>query len=308
MRKLVVLALVGLAAQLVDGSLGMGYGVTSATLLVAGGLGPAAASAAIHFSEIGTSLVSGISHQALGNVDWRTVSILAGPGFVGAFAGATLLVNLDANLTKPLVAAILLTLGVYVTWRFLALRTLRFQSRPTARFLAPLGLVAGAVDAVGGGGWGPVGTTSMLSSGRLEPRKVVGSVDTAEFVVTVGASLGFLLALGSQGINWAFAAALLIGGVIAAPIAATLVRFLPPRVLGVAVGGVIVLTNLKTLAEVIGVPGITIAVLASMVFTLWVLWVAYAVKLEEADREGGSEAPQDRVRAHAVGDLAGHGV
>jgi uncharacterized membrane protein YfcA len=298
MRKLVVLALVGLAAQLVDGSLGMGYGVTSATLLVAGGLGPAAASAAIHFSEIGTSLVSGISHQALGNVDWRTVSILAAPGFVGAFAGATLLVDLDPELTKPLVAAILLALGVYVTWRFLAFRTLRFQARPSARFLAPLGLVAGAVDAVGGGGWGPVGTTSMLSSGRLEPRKVVGSVDTAEFVVTIGASLGFLLALGSQGINWAYVAALLVGGVIAAPIAATLVRFLPARVLGVSVGGVIVLTNLKTLAEVAGVPGISIAVLASMVFTLWVLWVAYAAKLDGADREDDGVAPQERVRAH----------
>src|SRR6478736_6831140 len=253
MRKLLLLALVGLAAQLVDVSLGMGYGVTSATLLVAGGLGPAAASAAIHFSEIGTSLVSGISHQALGNVDWRTVSILAAPGFVGAFAGATLLVNLDAELTKPLVAVILLALGVYVTWRFLASRTLRFQARPSTRFLAPLGLVAGAVDAVGGGGWGPVGTTSMLSSGRLEPRKVVGSVDTAEFVVTLGASLGFLLALGREGIDWAAAGALLVGGVIAAPLAAVLVRYLPARVLGVAAGGVIVLTNLRTLADVLGV-------------------------------------------------------
>ena len=298
MRKLVMLALVGLLAQLVDGSLGMGYGVTSATLLVAGGLGPAAASAAIHFSEIGTSLVSGVSHQALGNVDWRTVSILALPGFLGAFTGATLLVNLEPSLTKPLVAAILLALGVYVTWRFLALQTLRFQRRPSVRFLAPLGLLAGVVDAIGGGGWGPVGTTSMLSSGRLEPRKVVGSVDTAEFVVTVGASLGFLIALGSQGINWAFAAALLAGGVVAAPIAATLVRFLPARVLGVAVGGVIVLTNVKTLAEAAGVPGITIALLASLVFTLWVLWIAYAIKLEQAEREGGDGPPQERVRAH----------
>jgi hypothetical protein len=140
----------------------------------------------------------------------------------------------------------------------------------------------------------------MLSSGRLEPRKVVGSVDTAEFVVTVGASLGFLLALGSQGINWAYVAALLVGGVVAAPIAATLVRFMPARVLGVSVGGVIVLTNLKTLAEVAGVPGMTIAVLASVVFTLWVLWVSYAVKLDEADREGGGDRPQDRVRAHAA--------
>ncbi|MEP9363272.1 sulfite exporter TauE/SafE family protein [Nocardioides sp. CN2-186] len=298
MRKLVLLALVGLAAQLVDGSLGMGYGVTSATLLVAGGLGPAAASAAIHFSEIGTSLVSGISHQALGNVDWRTVGILAAPGFVGAFAGATLLVHLDVAVSRPVVAAILLGLGVYVTWRFLTLRKLRFQTRPSARFLAPMGFVAGTLDAVGGGGWGPVGTTTMLSSGRLEPRKVVGSVDTAEFVVTIGASLGFLTALGSQGIDWAFAAALLVGGVVAAPIAATLVRFMPPRVLGVAAGGVIVLTNLKTLAEVADVPGMTVALLASMVFTLWVLWVAYAIKLEQAEREGGVGRPQDRVRAH----------
>jgi uncharacterized membrane protein YfcA len=164
-----------------------------------------------------------------------------------------------------------------------------------------MGLVAGTLDAVGGGGWGPVGTTTMLSSGRLEPRKVVGSVDTAEFVVTIGASLGFLTALGSQGINWSFAAALLVGGVIAAPIAATLVRFMPPRVLGVTAGGVIVLTNLKTLAEVADVPGMTIALLASMVFTLWVLWVAYAVKLEQADREGGAGRPQDRVRAHLTG-------
>src|SRR6478609_49947 len=106
MRKLVLLALVGFAAQLVDGSLGMGYGVTSATLLVAGGLGPAAASAAVHFSEIGTSLVSGISHQALGNVDWRTVAILAGPGFVGAFAGATVLVNAPVDPARIVVAVI----------------------------------------------------------------------------------------------------------------------------------------------------------------------------------------------------------
>lgn len=282
MRKLVLLALVGFAAQLVDGSLGMGYGVTSATLLVAGGLGPAAASAAIHFSEIGTSLVSGISHQALGNVDWRTVGILAGPGFVGAFAGATVLVNAPVDDTRTVVATILLVLGAYVTWRFLAPPRLRFQGRPSVRFLAPVGLVAGVLDAVGGGGWGPVGTTSMLSSGRLEPRKVVGSVDTAEFVVTIGASLGFLTALGSQGIDWTYAAALLVGGVVAAPVAAALVRFMPARVLGVTAGGLIVLTNLKTLGEELGFPGITLALLAATVVPIWVLWISWAVKLEQA--------------------------
>src|SRR4051812_9474979 len=298
MRKLVMLALVGFAAQLVDGSLGMGYGVTSGTLLLAGGLGPAAASAAIHFSEIGTSLVSGISHHTLGNVDWRTVAILSLPGFAGAFAGATLLVNLDGDVARPVVAAILLGLGVYVTWRFLSVRRLRYQGRPSVRFLAPVGLVAGLLDAIGGGGWGPVGTTSMLSSGRLEPRKVVGSVDTAEFVVTIGASLGFLAALGRQGIDWTFAAALLAGGVVAAPLAATLVRFLPPRILGVTAGGLIVLTNVQTLGEALGASGVNVALMASIVVTLWVLWTAYAVKLEQAEREGGDERPQDRVRAH----------
>lgn len=297
MRKLVLLALVGLAAQLVDGSLGMGYGVTSATLLLAGGLSPVAASAAIHFAEIGTTLVSGASHQAFGNVDWRTVSILAVPGFVGAFAGATFLVSLEGDPARIVVAGILLVLGGYVTWRFLVPERLQFRGRPSVAFLAPVGVVGGALDAVGGGGWGPVGTTSMLSSGRLEPRKVVGSVDTAEFVVTVGASLGFLTALGRQGIDWHIAGALLVGGVIAAPIAALLVRYLPARILGVTAGGLIVLTNLRTLGQELGVPDLTTALLAASVFTLWVLWVSWAIKLDRAEREGGAERPGDVVAA-----------
>ena len=302
MRKLVLLALVGLLAQLVDGSLGMGYGVTCSTLLLAGGLGPAAASAAVHFSEIGTSLVSGVTHHTFGNTDWRTVGILAVPGFVGAFLGATLLVNLDAAAARPVVAALLLALGVYVTWRFLASpRRLRFGPRPSAYFLAPMGLFAGALDALGGGGWGPVGTTSLLSSGRLEPRKVVGSVDTAEFVVSVGGSLGFLVGLGREGIDWAIAGALLVGGVVAAPVAALVVRHLAPRVLGVAAGGLIVLTNLTTLGESLGAAGITVALLASVVFTLWVLWIAWAVKLEQALAEGaGLDRTDVRQRAHPV--------
>jgi uncharacterized protein len=296
MRRLVLLALVGLAAQLVDGSLGMGYGVTSATLLVAAGVGPAAASAAIHFSEIGTSLVSGFSHHKLGNTDWRTVGVLALPGFVGAFAGATVLVNLDTDVAVPVVAGLLIGLGTYVTWRFLSPQRLRFGSPPRARFLAPLGLFAGALDAAGGGGWGPVGTSSLLASGRLEPRKVVGSVDTAEFVVAVGGSLGFLVGLGTEGIAWGYVAALMLGGVVAAPVAAVLVRYLPARVLGVAAGGLIVLTNLQTLAEWGDASGVTEGLLASLVFTLWVLWTSWAVKLEQ-----DAAVPTGRPRANPVG-------
>jgi uncharacterized membrane protein YfcA len=229
----------------------MAYGVTSSTMLLAVGVAPAAASAAVHFSEIGTTLVSGAAHWKFGNVDWRTVGILAVPGGVGAFFGATFLSSLDGDVAKPWVALLLLSLGFYVLYRFLRLggRRPQFKSRPSAFFLAPMGVVAGVTDAIGGGGWGPVGTTSLLSSGRLEPRKVVGSIDTSEFVVAVGASLGFLVGLGSQGINFAWALALLAGGVIAAPIAAWIVRHLAARVLGVAAGGFIVLTNAKTMME-----------------------------------------------------------
>jgi uncharacterized protein len=287
MRKLLVVAVVGFLAQLVDGSLGMAYGVTSSTLLITAGAAPAAASAAVHLSEIGTSLVSGVSHTKFGNVDWRTVGVLAAPGFVGAFVGATALSAVDASLATPLVAAILLCLGAYVLWRFLVLAGERptFGGRPGVRFLAPVGLVAGALDAIGGGGWGPVGTTSLLSSGRLEPRKVVGSVDTSEFVVALGGSLGFLLALGSQGIAWSYVAALLVGGVAAAPFAAWLVRVLPARVLGIGAGGLIVLTNARTLGESVGAPGGLVAVLAPVVVVVWVGGLVWALRQEQDARE-----------------------
>ncbi|QZY29292.1 sulfite exporter TauE/SafE family protein [Nocardioides coralli] len=287
MRKLIVLGVVGLLAQLVDGSLGMAYGVTSSTLLLATGIAPAAASAAVHFSEIGTSMVSGFSHHKLGNVDWKTVSILAVPGFVGAFAGATFLASIPGDVAKPWVAGLLLGLGAYVIYRFLVLggRRPTFKARPGVRFLVPMGLVGGTLDSIGGGGWGPVGTTTLLSSGRLEPRKVVGSIDTSEFVVAVGGSLGFLFALSTAGIPWDIALALLAGGVIAAPIAAWLAKHLPARVLGVAAGGLIILTNTRTIAEALGAGGTTVAVTAAVVAVLWISGIAWAVAQERRSRE-----------------------
>ncbi|GGF35752.1 UPF0721 transmembrane protein [Marmoricola endophyticus] len=294
MRKLIVLGLVGLLAQLIDGSLGMAYGVTSSTLLLAVGIAPAAASAAVHFSEIGTSLASGLSHHKLGNVDWRTVSILAVPGFIGAFVGATFLASLDGDAAKPWIAGLLLALGAYVVFRFLALggRRPTFHSRPAAALLAPMGLVGGALDAIGGGGWGPVGTTTLLSSGRLEPRKVVGSIDTSEFVVAVGGSLGFLFALGSQGIEWGYAGALLVGGVIAAPFAAWLVKRLPARVLGVAAGGLIILTNTTTIAQALGAGGGLVGLLAGVVALAWVVGIVWAVRQERRATILTDEVPE----------------
>jgi uncharacterized protein len=289
MRKLILLALVGLGAQLVDGSLGMAYGVTSTTLLLAIGTNPAAASATVHLAEIGTTLVSGASHWRFGNVDWKVVWRIGIPGAIGAFAGATFLSNLSTETAAPLMSIILLTLGIYILIRFTALGLPKGHlGKPLRkRFLSPLGLVAGFVDSTGGGGWGPVGTPAILASGRLEPRKTVGSIDTSEFFVAVAASIGFIIGIGSEGVNFAWVAALLIGGVIAAPIAAWLVRRIPPRVLGSAVGGIIVLTNTRTLLRSDWIDASDSVRYASytIIYVVWAAALIYSVRAYLANRE-----------------------
>ncbi|MDO9379497.1 MAG: sulfite exporter TauE/SafE family protein [Nocardioidaceae bacterium] len=301
MRKLVVVALVGFFAQLIDGSLGMAYGVTSSTLLIATGTQAAVSGAVVHLSELGTSLASGASHWKFGNVDWRLVGIMAVPGGIGAYIGATFLSSLDADTATPVVAVVLFVLGVYVLWRFMSLggRRPEFKGTLPVTFLAPLGLVAGAVDGFGGGGWGPVGTPALLSSGKVEPRKAVGSIDTSEFVVAVGASIGFLTALGSENIDFGFVLALLVGGVIAAPIAAYVVRWLPARVLGVGAGGLIILTNLKTIMEKgLGVEGWPVAIAAIVWAVVWVNLIVWAVRAERRVR--AAEAKGDEVETATI--------
>jgi uncharacterized protein len=180
------------------------------------------------------------------------------PGAVGAFTGAVVLSSLDGETAKPWVAGILLVLGVYVLLRFLGTasgpRPRAGRPLPSA-LLAPLGLGAGFLDAVGGGGWGPVGTPTLLASGRMEPRKVVGSVDTGEFLVALGASIGFLISLSWRQVPVTLVLLLLAGGLVAAPLAAWLVRRLAPRKLGVIVGAAILLTNFRTLASTFGIEG-----------------------------------------------------
>jgi uncharacterized membrane protein YfcA len=253
MRKLAVLGLVGLVAQLIDGSLGMAYGVTSTTLLLTAGVVPAVASASVHLAEVGTTLASGAAHWRFGNVDWRVVGLMSLPGAVGAFLGAVVLSSLSAETAVPAISVFLFCLGVYILVRF-ARRPRERRRRLPAFFLSPLGAFAGFMDAAGGGGWGPIGTPTLLSSGRLEPRKVVGSVDTGEFLVALGASAGFLVALPLGDLDLAIVGALLAGGLVAAPIAAWLVRNLPARILGTAVGGMIVLTNARSFASAVDVP------------------------------------------------------
>ena len=288
MKTLVLMALVGLGAQLVDGSLGMAYGVTSTTLLLAIGTNPAAASATVHFAEIGTSLMSGLAHWKFGNVDWKVVAKIGLPGAVGAFAGATVLSSLSTAIAAPVMSLILLSLGVYLLVRF-TLRGIdrRHLGKPMRkRFLGPLGLVAGFVDATGGGGWGPVGTPAILASGRMEPRKVIGSIDTSEFLVALAASLGFLLALGSQGVDATWALGLLLGGLVAAPIAAYLVRHVPPRLLGSLVGGMIILTNTRTLLRsewIDAADPVRFAVYAALA-VIWVAAVVHSFREYRKDR------------------------
>ncbi|MBA2529069.1 MAG: sulfite exporter TauE/SafE family protein [Euzebyales bacterium] len=296
MQSLVILLLVGFVAQLVDGALGMAYGVTSTTLLLTTGSAAAAASATVHLAEVGTTLASGVSHWRFGNVDWRVVSRIAIPGGVGAFLGAVVLSNLSTEAAKPWMAAILVLLGAYILIRFTLSRATRRKVAPVrASLLAPLGLVAGFVDATGGGGWGPVATPTLLVTGRMEPRKVIGSVDTSEFLVALAASVGFLLSLGSQGVSFPQAGVLLAGGLVAAPIAAWLVQKVAPRILGAAVGGLIVVTNTRTILGDIGVSGTPAAALYA---SLWAVWLgAVLVAVTRHRRESGvllvrTEEPQ----------------
>jgi uncharacterized protein len=287
-KTLVLLALVGLGAQLVDGSLGMAYGVTSTTLLLAIGTNPAMASATVHFAEIGTTLMSGAAHWKFGNVDWKVVARIGIPGAVGAFAGATVLSNLSTEVAKPVMSLILLVLGIYILLRFTlwGLNRRNLGKPMRKRFLGPLGLLAGFVDATGGGGWGPVGTPAILASGRMEPRKVIGSIDTSEFLVAIAASLGFLLALGSQGVDYTWALALLIGGAIAAPIAAWLVRHVPPRMLGSLVGGMIIITNTRTLmtSDWLTVPDAAQWTVYAVLYAVWALAVVHSFRKHRAER------------------------
>lgn len=286
MPALIVLIVIGFLAQLVDGALGMAYGATSSTLLLAYGLSPATASASVHLAELGTTAVSGLSHWRFGNVDWRTVRRIGIPGAIGAFVGAVVLSSISAELARPWMAGILLAIGTYILVRFTLFGPARPRGRRyiRGRYLAPLGLGAGFVDATGGGGWGPVATPTILATGKYEPRKVIGSVDTSEFLVALAASVGFLLTLGSQGVAFRYVAALLIGGIAAAPLAAWLVRHVTPALLGVSVGGLILITNTRTLFDAYEVSGDRRTVVYATLAAAWM--TALAVVVRRLRREG----------------------
>jgi uncharacterized protein len=292
-RSIIVLAIVGLAAQLVDGSLGMAYGVTSTTLLLAVGISPALASASVHIAEVGTCAMSGVSHWRFGNVDWSKIVWLAVPGAIGAFLGAVVLVSvITAEAAEPIVAIFLFSLGVFILSRFSFRRHERpVRERPIPRaFLGPLGFVAGFLDAAGGGGWGPISTPTLLSSGRMQPRKVIGTVDTSEFLVAFAASVGFLISLSFADIPWQLVGALLIGGLIAAPIAAWIVRILPARIMGTTVGGFILIVNMKTFLEAVGVSGPLVFVIYALIVVVWLAALVHSIVVNRQEKRTVAES------------------
>jgi uncharacterized protein len=297
---LVLLALAGFGAQLVDGALGMGYGVTSTTLLLLAGLSPAAASASVHLAKIGTALASGWAHWRFDNIDPRLVLRLGVPGAAGALLGALLLSRLSTEASAPLMAGLLIAIGLFILVRYSVRPPRESVARVSPhgrRFLAPVGLIGGFVDATGGGGWGPVATSTLLTAGRTAPRTVIGSVSASEFLVTVAASAGFVIGLGHAGIDWLAVAGLLLGGVVAAPLAAWLVTRLPATVLGVAVGGLIVLSNLRTVLGAAGVDGPAMPVAHGLVLVASAVSVALAVRRLRAARALAAAPAQDPAAA-----------
>ncbi len=262
MQNLVVIAIIGFFAQFIDGTMGMGYGVSAASWLIAAGLYPAIASATVHTAEVFTTLVSGGSHLFFGNVKKEWLLPLVIPGVIGGVAGAYFLTSIPGATIKPYIAGFLLLLGALVLYRSISRKipapttdsaeTNSLSPHPISKIRLPLlGLAASFLDAVGGGGWGPIATPGLILSQNTEPRKVVGTVNLAEFFITIAISLTFLVTLGWQDFEWDLVIALLIGGIIAAPIAAYLCKRMPTKLLGILIGLVLIGLNLRTILTIL---------------------------------------------------------
>lgn len=262
-----IFALAGGAAQMVDGTLGMGFGVTSATILLWMGVSAAAASAATHMAKLPTTFVSGLTHWRQGNVDLGTMIRVAIPGMAAAFFGAVVLVNLSLESAKTWMAGLLLFFGGVILLRFGFQKQLIPAPRNghSAWWLSPLGLLGGFTDSMGGGGWGPVVTPSVMTVTKLEPRKVVGTVNAAEFFVALSASIAFLTGADKieDDMPWFAVLGLIAGGVAVAPFAARLAGRLPHHVMGTLVGGLMIVVNGYTIGKALAVPttyGLTLTV------------------------------------------------
>jgi len=238
---------VGFFAQIVDGSLGMAYGIVSTSFLVSFGVPPAAASAGVHIAEVFTTAVSGISHWRFGNVDFGLLRRLTVPGVIGAAIGAFLLSSVDASMMRPVVAVYLLVMGIVILRK--AFKKIIELKQPTAR-LSLLGLLGGFADASGGGGWGPIVTTTLIGSGN-HPKTAIGTVNASEFLVALTASGTFTFMLGSG--NWTVVLGLILGGVLAAPLGAYVCNRINVRLAMGVVGTLIIVLSVRTVLKALNV-------------------------------------------------------
>lgn len=242
-KNILIFIAVGFLAQIIDGAMGMAYGVSSNAFLLSLGIPPAAASASVHMAEVVTTGVSGFSHWRLGNVNWKLVRRLLIPGVLGGIAGAYLLTSIDGNVIKPYISTYLLIMGIVILVKAFRNPTPSVGEHGTPTSL--LGLVGGFFDAIGGGGWGPLVTTTLVARGD-NPRFTIGSVNFSEFFVTLATSITFVLTL-SFSQYWQIILGLLIGGVIAAPLAAFMARKLPIKALMILVGLLIIFLSVRTI-------------------------------------------------------------
>jgi len=259
MRDLLLFALAGFTASLVDGALGMGFGPTSSSILLGAGLTPAAVSASVNLAKVATGVVAGVSHWRFKNIDKGLVLSLAIPGVVGALVGVTILSNVNSGIIKPLLAVLLSVIGLRILFRFARLNSVaqsdapESEDQPTTRPAAYGERGTKVAALIGGitngmiGAWGPVVTPYLLHRG-VKPRYAIGSVNTAEVAVASASAVSLLVSMGKGGFNVAIVIAMLVGGVIAAPVAAWLIRFVPARPMGIAVAALLLLTNARELS------------------------------------------------------------
>jgi uncharacterized membrane protein YfcA len=261
--ELLWVAIAGFLASLVDGVLGMGFGPTSSSILLSSGLSPASVSTTVNLAKVATGLVAALSHWRFGNIDRRLVLRLAIPGAAGALIGTTVLANVDGDDLRPFLAVLLMLIGLRILVRFSrpirsapdvavsggANPALGFNSRGTEVAATAGGVTNGLV-----GAWGPVVTPFLLHRG-LVPRLAVGSVNTAEVAVATVSAGSLIGSLGGSGLRAGVVVAMLTGGMIAAPLAAYVVRYIPPRIMGLAVAGLLLVTQTRELANAVDLPG-----------------------------------------------------
>ena len=233
---------IGFAAQIVDGAIGMAYGITATAMLMSMGVPPATASASVHAAEVFTTAASGTAHWRMGNVDRKLVAHLAVPGMLGGAVGAYILATVPGELIRPIVSVYLLVMGLVILWRAIWKNR---SNHKTLRHVGALGLMGGFLDAIGGGGWGAMVTSTLIGRG-VQPRFAIGSANVAEFFVTATITAIFVVTIGLS--LWPVITGLVIGGVIAAPFAAYTTKHLPDQPVMVLVGVVVILLSLRTLS------------------------------------------------------------